>query len=91
MVATTEYANGTIPQISLHNFENRMNSIIEELIQVAQTDGFFTLINSDISETKVEHMFSISASFFALPDKIKAQLECLNFMSKDQKNCSQYR
>ena len=74
MVAATKYLNRTIPQVSLHDFDDRIDDITKELVHAAETDGFFTVVNSGITEEEVQHMFRISEAFFALPDEVKAQV-----------------
>jgi len=41
----TKYADRTIPKISLHDFDSRIEEITSQLIHAAETDGFFGLIN----------------------------------------------
>jgi isopenicillin N synthase-like dioxygenase len=71
-MAPTKYANRTIPKISLHDFDSRIDEITTQLLHAAETDGFFGLINHEISLEEIEHMFDNSASFFSLPDSTKA-------------------
>jgi len=47
-MAPTKYTNRTIPKISLHDFDNRVEEITEQLIHAAETDGFFGLVNHGI-------------------------------------------
>ncbi|MCJ1292656.1 hypothetical protein MMC34_004209 [Xylographa carneopallida] len=68
----TKYADRAIPRISLHDFEHRIDEITQQLVQAAENEGFFCIIDHGISIPAIEHMFSTSASFFALPDSIKA-------------------
>jgi isopenicillin N synthase-like dioxygenase len=71
-MAPTKYTNRTIPKISLHDFDVRINEITAELVQAAETDGFFTLTNHGISLPEIERMFQTSESFFSLPDTTKS-------------------
>lgn len=71
-MAQTKYADRTIPKISLHDFETRIDEITSQLVHAAETDGFFGLTNHGISLPEIEHMFDTSASFFSLSDETKA-------------------
>ena len=71
-MAPTKYAPRTIPKISLHDFDTRISEITAELIQAAETDGFFSLINHGISLEEIEQMFQTSESFFSLPEETKS-------------------
>jgi isopenicillin N synthase-like dioxygenase len=71
-MAVTKYADRAIPKISLHDFESRVEEITSQLIHAAETDGFFGLVNHDISSSVIDDMFETSASFFTLPDTTKA-------------------
>lgn len=71
-MAPTKYADRTIPQVSLHDFESRVDTITAELIHAAETDGFFSLINHGISPSEIETMFQTSQSFFSLPSNTKS-------------------
>lgn len=68
----TRYVNREIPQISLANFESRIDNITAELISAAENVGFFTLIDHGLSIQDIETMFRTSKSFFDLPDDAKA-------------------
>ncbi|KKY24983.1 putative leucoanthocyanidin dioxygenase [Phaeomoniella chlamydospora] len=72
MVAPTKYVDRSIPRISLHDFENRIDEITKELVQAAETDGFFTIVNSGIKPEEVDEMFDNSARFFSLPEDVKS-------------------
>ncbi|OKL61459.1 hypothetical protein UA08_03079 [Talaromyces atroroseus] len=72
MSSKTRYAERQIPQISLHDFEARIDSITSELIDSAENVGFFTVINHGLTNEEIERMFSNSYSFFALSDEVKA-------------------
>lgn len=73
-MAPTKYADRTIPKISLHDFSSCVDEITIQLISAAETDGFFCLINHDISPSQISHMFTTSASFFPLPDSTKSRI-----------------
>ena len=72
MSQSTKYLDRPIPRISLHDFENRIEQITAQLVHAAETDGFFTVVNSGISPKEVNEMFGTSASFFALSDDVKS-------------------
>ena len=71
-MAQTQYVERVIPQISLADFENRIEKITTELIDAAENVGFFTLVDHGISKEDIESMFLTSKSFFDLPDATKA-------------------
>lgn len=68
---TTKYAERTIPRISMKDFPSRIDEITTALVQAAETDGFFSLADTEISIADIEAIFATSASFFALPDEVK--------------------
>ncbi|OCK75736.1 iron/ascorbate family oxidoreductase [Lepidopterella palustris CBS 459.81] len=76
-MAPTKYIDRTIPRISLANFNSRIDTITEELVRAAETDGFFSLKDTGISVGEIEAMFVQSAGFFALPDEEKATVPWL--------------
>jgi hypothetical protein len=55
-MAPTKYADRSIPKISLHDFESRVDEITAQLVHAAETDGFFGLINHGISEEEIENV-----------------------------------
>lgn len=69
---TTKYSDRDIPQVSLHDFDDRIDQITSELVAAAETDGFFTLVNHGISVPEIEAQFDAAERFFALPDETKA-------------------
>ncbi|KAJ5129048.1 hypothetical protein N7448_002761 [Penicillium atrosanguineum] len=71
-MSQTRYVSREIPQISLVNFENRIDTITAELINAAEKVGFFTLIDHGLSKEDIETMFQTSKNFFDLPDDAKA-------------------
>ncbi|KAF2769518.1 leucoanthocyanidin dioxygenase [Teratosphaeria nubilosa] len=71
-MGTTKYSNRSIPRISLVNFGNRIDEITQQLVQAAETDGFFSLTDTEITAPEIDAIFATSQSFFALPDDTKA-------------------
>ncbi|EED13587.1 leucoanthocyanidin dioxygenase, putative [Talaromyces stipitatus ATCC 10500] len=72
MATKTRYTDRLIPQISLHDFDSRIDEITSELIHAAENVGFFTVIDHGLSNDEIESMFSNSQRFFDLPDEVKA-------------------
>ncbi|KAI7307888.1 Clavaminate synthase-like protein [Hortaea werneckii] len=72
MPAATKYAERSIPRISLADFPNRIDEITTQLVHAAETDGFFSLTDTEISIDEIEAIFRTSESFFNLPDDVKA-------------------
>ncbi|KAJ5142451.1 Oxoglutarate/iron-dependent dioxygenase [Penicillium bovifimosum] len=56
----------------MHNLEDRIDGKTDEVIQAAQSMGFFALIEHGISKANVESMFDMLRRFFDLPEDIKA-------------------
>lgn len=73
-MAATKYADRSIPRISLANFKDRIDEITTQLIYAAETDGFFSLTDTEITVSEIEAIFATSESFFALPDDAKAMV-----------------
>lgn len=71
-MADTTYSDRTIPKISLHDYDNRIDEITTQLVAASETDGFFAVINHGISEEEIETQFEAAERFFALPDDVKA-------------------
>ncbi|KAK4548800.1 hypothetical protein LTR36_008573 [Oleoguttula mirabilis] len=71
-MGATKYANRSIPRISLADFDNRIDEITSQLVKAAETDGFFSLTDTQISISEIDAIFTTSESFFALPDDAKA-------------------
>lgn len=71
-MGATKYSNRTIPRISLADFDNRIDEITSQLVHAAETDGFFSLTDTEITIPEIEAIFGSSAEFFALPDEVKA-------------------
>ncbi|KAH6670288.1 hypothetical protein F5X68DRAFT_265042 [Plectosphaerella plurivora] len=70
----TKYADREIPRVSLADFDNRIDEITAQLCHAAEEVGFFALIDHGLSESEVQEMFSLSQSFFRLPDETKASV-----------------
>lgn len=70
-MAQTKYVDRPIPQISLADFETRIEHITKELVDAAENVGFFTLVDHGISKEDIEAIFSTSKSFFDLPEAAK--------------------
>ncbi|EMC95724.1 hypothetical protein BAUCODRAFT_499654 [Baudoinia panamericana UAMH 10762] len=67
----TKYTNRAIPRISLKDFEARTDEITSQLVRAAETDGFFSLTDTEISVSDINAIFATSESFFDLPDSTK--------------------
>lgn len=72
MAPPTRYSSRMIPKISLHDFDTRIDAITAELVQAAETDGFFVLVNHGIAVEDVEAQFAEAERFFAQPDEVKS-------------------
>ncbi|KAJ6028373.1 hypothetical protein N7540_003949 [Penicillium herquei] len=70
-MASTRYIERPIPQISLADFETRIDEITSELVSAAENVGFFTLIDHGLSKQDIESIFTTSKNFFDLPDETK--------------------
>lgn len=71
-MGATKYLDRAIPQISLTNFESRIDEITTQIISAAENEGFFCIVDHGISREQVDKMFDNSASFFNLDDASKA-------------------
>jgi isopenicillin N synthase-like dioxygenase len=71
-MAPTKYVNRPVPEVSLHDFDSRIDEITRELVYAADNVGFFCLVDHNISRSTVDQMFDRSARFFNQPDKLKA-------------------
>jgi len=91
MAPQTKYADRTIPRISLHDFENRIDEITSELVHAAETDGFFVLTNHGIPQSTIESMFDVSASFFSLPSDAKSTVPFTPFLNAGWEKQAQIR
>jgi isopenicillin N synthase-like dioxygenase len=72
MATKTEYVARPIPLISLEDFENRVADISAQICSAAENVGFFAIKDHGLREADVEAMFTVSESFFRLPDETKA-------------------
>ncbi|KAM0752585.1 iron/ascorbate family oxidoreductase [Meredithblackwellia eburnea MCA 4105] len=62
-----------VPVISLKaDFENRQEEIQKELVQAAETAGFFSIVDHGISVAEIEEQFGRAKAFFDLPREVKA-------------------
>ena len=73
-MAATKYIDRTIPTISLRDFSSRTNEITQQLVDAAENDGFFTVVDHDIAPETVALMFEQSARFFNQADEIKEKV-----------------
>lgn len=71
-MAPTKYSDRSIPKISLHDYETRIDEITSQLVAAAESDGFFAITNHGITEQEIETQFDAAARFFSLPDEVKA-------------------
>lgn len=71
-MSATKYTNRSIPRISLKDFDSRIDEITSQLVQAAETDGFFSITDTEISIAEIDAIFATSESFFALPDSVKS-------------------
>jgi hypothetical protein len=55
------------------DFDNRKEDITRQLIEAAETAGFFTLVDHGISKDEIEREFDVSRRFFALSAAIKGK------------------
>ncbi|CAI7615976.1 hypothetical protein PCG10_000249 [Penicillium crustosum] len=63
-----------VPAISLKDFESRKEEITKQLVEGAETAGFFTLVDHGITIEEIENQFALSKAFFALPREIKGKI-----------------
>ncbi|KAL4862279.1 hypothetical protein BDV12DRAFT_46233 [Aspergillus spectabilis] len=68
----TTYVDRPIPQISLRDFDQRIDEITNELVHAAEKIGFFTITDHGISTDEINNMFATAETFFALPDSVKS-------------------
>ncbi|GES56830.1 leucoanthocyanidin dioxygenase [Aspergillus terreus] len=68
----TCYVDRPIPQISLANFDQRIDDITADLVNAAEKVGFFTVVDHGIPIEEIERMFDTAERFFSLPDEVKA-------------------
>ncbi|GKT42966.1 UPF0743 protein [Colletotrichum spaethianum] len=74
MAENTKYVDREIPEISLQDFETRVDEITSQLCTAAENVGFFAIRDHGLTEAEVEDMFSLSESFFRLSDETKASV-----------------
>ncbi|KAK8006137.1 hypothetical protein PG991_012434 [Apiospora marii] len=72
MANGTKYVDREIPQISLADFDTRIDEITSQLCNAAEHVGFFAVVDHDIAPADVAAMFALSERFFRLPDAVKA-------------------
>ncbi|KAL4883133.1 hypothetical protein BJY04DRAFT_27527 [Aspergillus karnatakaensis] len=68
----TTYVDRPIPQISLRDFDQRIDAITAELVHAAENVGFFTITDHGISIDEIDSMFATAESFFSLPESTKS-------------------
>ena len=56
------------------DFESRKEEITKELVEAAETAGFFTLVDHGITIDEIEAQFALSKKFFDLPQEVKAKI-----------------
>lgn len=59
-------------QISLRDFESRIDEVTQEICDAAENVGFFSIVDHGIAPDEVKSAFATSEAFFSLPDEIKA-------------------
>ncbi len=59
-------------QISLHDFDSRIDEITADLCHAAENVGFFALVDHGITQAEIDAIFQTSEDFFRLPDDVKA-------------------
>ncbi|KAK4497960.1 hypothetical protein PRZ48_010616 [Zasmidium cellare] len=70
-MGATKYTDRSIPRVSLADFDKRIDEITSQLVHAAETDGFFSLTDTEITIPEIDAIFATSESFFALPDEVK--------------------
>lgn len=60
------------PVIDLKCISDHQQEVAQQLLEAAVDTGFFYLKNHSINLEEIQAMFTASASFFALPDSVKA-------------------
>lgn len=69
-----KYIERALPRISLADFDARKPEITAALVDAAERDGFFAVVDHGISVDEIEQMFTLTAQWFALPDDVKARV-----------------
>ncbi|KAK5127338.1 hypothetical protein LTR85_006677 [Meristemomyces frigidus] len=72
MAPKTKYVDREIPKISLADFDNRIDTIVQELAEAAEKVGFFSLVDHGLPADQIDQMFANSEAFFSLPEEVKA-------------------
>ncbi|KAI1192020.1 oxoglutarate/iron-dependent oxygenase [Nemania serpens] len=72
MASETRYSDRTIPKISLHDFDARIDVIAAELTAAAEADGFFAVVDHGIPWSEISAQFAQAERFFGLPDQVKS-------------------
>jgi isopenicillin N synthase-like dioxygenase len=57
----------------LVDFDNRKEEITKQLVDAAETAGFFTLVDHGITIAEIEKQFALSKAFFDLPAEVKGK------------------
>ncbi|KAF2108581.1 hypothetical protein BDV96DRAFT_262460 [Lophiotrema nucula] len=73
-MAPTKYVERTVPEISLRDFDSRIDEITSELVQAAENVGFFCVVDHGISSEAVNRIFDQSARFFNQPEGVKGRV-----------------
>ena len=73
-MAPTKYVEREIPTISLRDFHSRVDEITKQLVDAAENNGFFCVVDHGISRSTVDNIFDQSARFFNQDDAIKARV-----------------
>ncbi|KAK8237576.1 hypothetical protein IWZ00DRAFT_518988 [Phyllosticta capitalensis] len=69
---STQYSERAIPQISLRDFDERVDVITTQLVDAAENVGFFSVVDHGIPVDDIDSMFNTAEAFFRLPDEVKA-------------------
>jgi isopenicillin N synthase-like dioxygenase len=71
-MAPTKYIDRPVPNISLRDFDSRIDDITSQLVVAAEHVGFFCIVDHGISRSTVDKIFDQSARFFGQDDSVKA-------------------
>jgi isopenicillin N synthase-like dioxygenase len=63
----------SIPVIDVSNFEQRRAEITNKILAAASDVGFLQIVNHGIPQERINAMFAMSESFFALDDAVKGK------------------
>lgn len=61
-------------QISLREFDDRIDKITAEVCDAARNVGFFSIVDHGITPEETKSMFATSESFFSLPNHVKSEV-----------------